>query len=80
VKKNFFDEIIGWYGVLVILVAYALNAFNYITTTSIYYLLLNITGAAGIVYISIKKRAYQPAVLNLIWAIIALIVIIKLLF
>ena len=77
--KKIIDEIIGWYGTVAIVLAYALLSFRVINSTNLLYQILNGTGAIGIVYISFKKKAYQPGVLNMIWAIIATIAIIRLL-
>lgn len=41
------DEIIGWYGMGAILLAYALVSFNFLSVSSTIYQLLNFTGAAG---------------------------------
>ena len=71
-------EIIGWYGAIALLGAYALVSFSLIKSDSLLYQLLNLTGAVGIAWVSIYKKAFQPGVLNVIWAIIALIAIIKL--
>jgi hypothetical protein len=71
------EEIIGWYGAVAIVVAFALVSFEVVTPTSLIYQILNGTGALGIVYISFKKKAYQPGVLNVIWAIIAIVAIAK---
>ncbi|KKU82411.1 MAG: hypothetical protein UY09_C0015G0005 [Parcubacteria group bacterium GW2011_GWA2_47_8] len=68
-------EIIGWYGTVALVLAYALVSFGAIASSSLLYQVLNGTGALGIVYISFKKKNYQPGVLNIIWAIIALIAI-----
>jgi hypothetical protein len=76
-KNNIIPEIIGWYGTVAIVTAYALLSFNIISSSNIWYQILNGTGALGIVYISLKKKDYQPGVLNIIWAIIALIAIIN---
>jgi len=78
-NKKTFDEIIGWVGACMILLAYALLSFNFLSISSLIYQIMNATGALGIVYISFKKKAYQPGVLNIIWALIALIVIIRIL-
>lgn len=78
-KRNIFAEILGWYGMFAIVVAYALISFNFIASDSLVYQILNGTGALGIVYISLKKKAYQPGVLNIIWVIIAIIAIINIL-
>jgi hypothetical protein len=73
------DESIGWYGTCAILLAYALVSFGFLAASTLLYQILNITGAVGIVWISFKKKAYPPGVLNIIWAIIALIAIVKML-
>ena len=73
--KKAIEETIGWYGTVAIVLAYALVSFGFVPATSIGYQVLNGTGALGIVYISFKKKAYQPGVLNVIWAVIAAIAI-----
>lgn len=70
------DETIGWLGISLILIAYALNMFGILSPENIIYLVMNILGSLGVVYISLKKKTYQPGVLNIIWAIIALIALI----
>ena len=72
-----FEEIIGWYGTVAIVSAYALLSFGAMASNSIIYQLLNATGALGILYISFKKKAYQPGILNIIWTVIAIAAIIK---
>jgi hypothetical protein len=66
------SEVIGWTGMILILAAYILLNFNIITTKSLIYILCNIIGSIGIAYISLRKKTYQPAVLNIIWALVAL--------
>lgn len=75
-----FLEIFGWYGAVAIVGAYALVSFSIIQSNSVLYQLLNLTGAIGIVAVSLAKKAYQPATLNIIWTVIAAIALIKLLF
>lgn len=72
-------EFIGWYGVVAILLAYLLNSLNIINTSNILYSILNLTGALGIMIDAWKQKNYQPVVLNLIWALIAFISMLKLL-
>lgn len=67
------DNAVGWYGAFAVLLAYLLVNFGVLAPTNIIYLLLNLTGAIGIFVISYVDRAYQPAVLNLIWGLIALV-------
>lgn len=78
-NRKFIDETIGWYGTCAIVVSYALSSFGYLLASTFLYRFLNLTGALGIMYISFKKKTYQPGVLNIIWAIIALIAIFRLL-
>jgi multidrug transporter EmrE-like cation transporter len=76
--RQIIDETIGWYGAIALISAFALVSFELISPTSLIYQIINGTGALGIVYISFKKKTYQPGVLNIIWAIIAGIAIIRL--
>ncbi len=78
--KKLVEELIGWYGTVAIVGAYALLSFGVIDANSLIYQLLNGTGAIGIVYISLKKKAYQPAVLNVVWTIIAAAAILGIIF
>ena len=74
------SEIIGWYGTVAIVLAYALVSFYVIGSNNIVYQLLNFTGALGIILISVSKKTYQPAALNMMWAIIALIALSRIIF
>lgn len=76
--KNLIDELIGWYGMVAIMIAFAAVSFEFLAATSVWYQILNSTGALGIAYISLKKRAYQPGVLNIIWAAIAFVAFVAL--
>lgn len=78
-KKNVVSEVLGWYGVVSILSAYALLSLGILSSNNLVYQILNMSGALGIVYDSFRDKDYQPVVLNIIWAIIALIAIIKIL-
>ena len=72
-----FVEIFGWYGMAAIVSAYALSSFDALQNDGLLYQLLNLTGALGIIVVSLYKRTYQPGLLNVIWAIIALVGIIQ---
>lgn len=76
--KQIIDQAIGWYGAGAIIGAFAMVSFEILSPTNLIYYILNGTGALGIVYISFKDKAYQPAVLNIIWAVIAGVAIIRL--
>lgn len=72
-------EAIGWYGVIALLLAYGLVSFSVIISNSLSYHFLNLTGALGIIVVSVERKNYQPVALNAVWGIIALIAIFRLL-
>jgi len=71
-------SIIGWYGVVATILAYVLVSFFILSPASIWYQLLNFTGAIGVTVETFYKKDYQPFWLNLIWAVIALAAIFNL--
>lgn len=71
-NQSILVEIIGWAGTIMILGAYALSSLSYIDVKNKSYQYLNLFGALGLTIISFYKGVSQPAVLNLIWSIIAL--------
>lgn len=75
--KDSHIELIGWYGAFAVLLAYALASFGAIATKGVLYQLLNLTGSFSIIVVSFRKKAYQPIVLNMIWMLIALIVLLS---
>jgi hypothetical protein len=70
---------IGWYGVIAILLAYGLLIFGVLNMDSIWYLMLNLTGATAVAVEARSKKDRQPMVLNVIWALVAVVAIIRLL-
>ena len=77
-KNSRLVEIFGWYGTVAIILAYALTSYSVVQPNSVAYQLLNLTGATGVVFASWKRKAYQPVTINIFWAVIALIAIIRL--
>lgn len=76
--KSKIISVAGWYGVCAILIAYALISFSVISSKSYTYQLLNLSGAVGIVLVAWSKKDRQPAVLNAVWAAVAILAIIQL--
>ncbi len=76
---NKFIEVFGWYGVAALIGAYALVSFGVVTSDSLLFQILNITGAVGIVVDALAQKNWQPAVLNIVWAVIGLVALIKIL-
>lgn len=78
-KKNILVEIFGWYGTICLILVYALSSFGILSFDNIWYQIINITAALGIVTVSFYKKNYQPGVLNIIWAVIGLVALFKIL-
>jgi len=70
-------EIIGWVGMILILVAYFLLTSKKLKENSKKYHLLNLVGGLLIVINALSHNAYPPATLNIIWSIIAVYGILK---
>jgi cell division protein FtsW (lipid II flippase) len=64
-------EIIGWLGMLLILIAYYLISSKHLEAKSVLYQLLNLFGATGIVINAFFHKAFPSLALNTIWALIA---------
>ena len=77
-KRSRPAEIAGWYGTVAIVVAYILVSFNILPAGGGAYQLLNLTGALGIITISIVKKVRQSIILNIFWAGIAVLALIRL--
>uniref|UniRef100_A0A7C5YXG8 CBU-0592-like domain-containing protein n=1 Tax=candidate division CPR3 bacterium TaxID=2268181 RepID=A0A7C5YXG8_UNCC3 len=79
-KSGIIYEVLGWFGALAILTAYGLVSFNIVGNSSFLYHTLNLAGSLCIFLISFKKKAYQPVFVNVLWAIVSTIALLKLLF
>ncbi len=77
-KKNQIAEIAGWYGAFAILLAYILVSFELITAKGATFQLLNLTGAIGIIIIAVYKNVKQSVVLNVVWAVVAIVALVDL--
>lgn len=73
-------QMVGWIGMVLILVAYFLVSFDILTVHNIWYQLLNIIGSSGLVLVAFGRKDWQPMILNVVWILIALGAIIKLVF
>lgn len=70
-------SIIGWFGMILILLAYFLLSIKKLKPNSIIYNLLNFFGAAGIVVITFVTKAWPSVALNIAWMGIAIYAILK---
>jgi hypothetical protein len=73
-------EIFGWYGVVAILAAYALISFSVFDANNFWYQILNVTGSAGLTAVALTKKDTQLVLANGAWAVIALVILIKIIF
>jgi hypothetical protein len=73
-------QILGWIGVVLILLAYTLLNFDVVTNKSVVYLIANLLGSILIIIEAFSKKDYQPVFLNIVWALVALIGFLSLIF
>jgi len=66
-------EVVGIYGIIMVLGAYALNTFGYLTAKDVKYQLMNLTGGAAFVYYTLVKTAWASLFVNVVWVVIAVI-------
>lgn len=74
---NVIEEVAGWMGILAILLAYIGSNLSFIPIDSLLYTLLNLFGAITIIIHSWHKKDFQPVVLNLVWALVAIFALLK---
>jgi hypothetical protein len=72
-KYSLLSKTVGWYGASAILLAYVLTNLSVLHPNSLYYQLLNFTGAAALMYVAWQKKLYSVAVLNVIWMVVAMV-------
>jgi len=70
-------EDFAWLGAGALLTAYALLSLNIIQESYLFHA-LNAVGALGLGLITYLKKVYQPAIVNAIWFVIAIVGIITL--
>jgi hypothetical protein len=53
-------------------------SFNVLSAKTYAYQLLNLTGAIGLAIVAFSHKDKQPAILNIVWALVAVVVLIQL--
>jgi hypothetical protein len=76
-KRSIFIEALGWYGVIVVVLAYAAISMSLLSAQGFWYQFFNFTGSAGVAIQTYYRRDMQPFWLNLVWALIALVALIS---
>jgi hypothetical protein len=75
VKLKSLIDVIGWIGSIEVIAAYALNSYQQLSSDSIIFQVLNLTGGIFLIINTIYHRAYPSAFINVVWVIIASIAI-----
>ncbi len=70
-------SVFGWIGMILILGAYFLVSYNFVEGEGIIYQLINLIGAGGLFYNAYFSKSKPLMALQLSWAIIAIIAIVK---
>jgi hypothetical protein len=70
-------SIIGWAGMILIILAYFLLSNKRLKFNSVTYHLLNLFGAIGIVISTLVTKSWPAMTLDIIWAVIAIFSIYK---
>lgn len=66
--------IVGWCGMALILLAYALVSSGIgVTANSVTYQALNIAGSLGLICVAVVRRAHQVTALNVAWVVIGVV-------
>ena len=65
-------DLVGWYGAVAILGAYGLLTADALSSESVAYQGLNISGALALVVLAVNKKAWPAVALNLVWAAIGI--------
>lgn len=79
-KVSPFINAVGWYGAAATLTAYFLISFGIVHGRDLSYQVLNLTGAIGLGTVCYFKSTYQPLFVNIIWATIAILAILNIVF
>ena len=80
-RRTLMLEIIGWYGAVAVLLAYALISFSLVSSTHWLFQVLNLSGAICLAGVAYSKKVYSLVVLNVVWFLIGLFTLVaKLLF
>ena len=69
---NYFVEIIGWIGAVLIVGAYFLNITGRLKSSSAVYIISNLLGGIFFTVNTLVHHAYPSMIVNIIWVLIAI--------
>jgi hypothetical protein len=70
-------EVAGWAGSAMVVLAYAMLSMNKWKSSDVIYQMMNLAGSTLLIVFTVYKRAFPPATVNTIWAVIALFSLIQ---
>ena len=74
---NYFVEIIGWIGAVLIVGAYSLNITGKLKSSSALYIISNLVGGIFFTVNTLVHHAYPSMIVNIIWVFIAVVALLK---
>ena len=74
---NYFVEVIGWIGAVLIIGAYFLNINGRLKSTSLLYIISNLAGGLFFTINTMVHHAYPSMIVNIIWILIAVMALLK---
>ena len=74
---NYFIEIIGWIGAVLIVGAYFFNINGQLKSSSVVYIISNLLGGIFFTINTFVHQAYPSMIVNIIWVVIAIAAILK---
>jgi hypothetical protein len=75
--RNRVAELFGWMGSVGILLAYALLSFGLLDGNSPIYHVIFLIGSSGLAVVTYRHRAYQSLVVNIFFAILAFVALVR---
>ena len=73
-------EIAGWCGAILFLASYAMVSLDILSVDSLIYQVMNLVGSVIAVALSAKHDVRQNVMVNVVWAIVSIIAIIRIIF
>lgn len=65
-------DVLGWIGSVEVVLAYALNSYQKISSDSVLFQILNLTGGLFLIANTVYYGAYPSSFINIVWCIIAI--------
>ena len=76
-SQKSYEQLTGLYGVITILIAYALVSFSIFLPAHPLIVFLNISGALGLILENLRQKDWPVVTLNTIWMLIAVITLVR---